>query len=99
MRHIACFQERKRQREVEHRVAHSGFWHHVFFGDQLDDVRQRLKQSMPADVIRTGPHLHVRDDFTLDPLQVGKHVHQHADYDRDLDEGDDVVVTEQFAHG
>ena len=45
-----------------------------------------------ADAAGTDAQLHVRDDLTLDPLQVGEHVHEHADDDRRLDAHQHVDV-------
>ncbi len=72
--------------------------HHVFLGDQLDDVGKRLQQAVRTHAIRAHAHLHVRDHFALHPLQIRQHVHQDGDHDRDLDQRDDVVIIEQVAH-
>ena len=49
---------------------------HVFFGEQLDDVGEGLEKSVGSDAARADAKLDVRDDFSLDPLQVGERGHQ-----------------------
>ena len=50
--------------------------HQVFLGDQLDDVGQRLQQSVRAHAVRPRAHLNVRDHLALHPLQVGQRGHE-----------------------
>ena len=50
---------------------------HVFLGEQLDDVGQRLQQSVRTHAARTDAQLDVRDHLALDPLQVGERRQQN----------------------
>ena len=61
--------------------------HHVFLGDQLDDVGQRLQQAVRTHAARSDAQLDVRDHLALDPLQVGERGQQnerhHGGFDDD----------------
>jgi hypothetical protein len=62
---------------------------HAFLRDQLNDIGERLQQAMRTDARRPHAHLHVRDHFALDPLQVSKRRQQDERNDRGLNERDD----------
>jgi hypothetical protein len=64
--------------------------HHAFLGDQLDDVGQRLQQSVRTHARRAHAHLHVRDHLALHPLQIGERRQQYESDERKFD--DDVAI-------
>ena len=64
----------------------------VFFGDQLDDVGQRLQQPVRADARRAQAHLDVGDHFALHPLQIGQRGQQDGGHHRRLDEAEEEEV-------
>ena len=70
----------KRRQEIEDLIDMRR--QHVFLGKQLDDVGQRLQQSVRTNAPRTDAKLDVRDDLALDPLQIGQRRHQHKHNDR-----------------
>jgi hypothetical protein len=45
---------------------------HVLFGEELDYVGERLEESMGSDAAGSDAKLDVREDFSLDPLNVGE---------------------------
>ena len=49
----------------------------AFFGEQLDDVGERLQQAVRTDAIRAQAQLDVREHLALDPLQIGQRGHEH----------------------
>ena len=61
----------------------------IFFGQELEDVGQRLHQAVRTDTQRAGAGLNMRQNFSLDPLQVGKRGHEDGENNGDLDEADD----------
>src|SRR5579872_2661115 len=80
----------KRRKKIEDLVDMR--WQHVLFGEQLDDVRQRLKQSMRADPSWPDAQLDMRNNLALDPLQVSEGGHQHERDDGRFDEGKNQKV-------
>ena len=72
--------ERRRERQVrrdpkEQRIRRPG--HEVFFGQQLDPVRQRLEDPDRPDPVRPDAALHMAGDFALPP--DAEHRHQRDD--------------------
>src|SRR4051812_20970024 len=65
---------------------------HIFFGEQLDDIGQRLQQAMRTHSIRPDSKLDVRDNLSLDPLQIRERGHQHERDQPGLDQGQDKKI-------
>jgi hypothetical protein len=59
----------------------------IFFKDELDSIREGLKQPERAYSRWSPPVLHVTHNFPLKPYRVGDRRQQHEDRDHDLDHG------------
>jgi hypothetical protein len=62
----------KRRQKIENLVDVGRY--HIFLGHELDDVGERLQQSVRSHAARADAKLDVRDHLALDPLQVGERV-------------------------
>jgi len=58
----------------------------IFFGQQLDDIGQRLEQTVGSHARGAHPQLDVSNDFALHPLQVRQGGHQHGRDHHGLDD-------------
>ena len=65
-----------------------------------DPVGKRLQQAVRADAVRSPARLNVRDDFALDPREIGVHGENNENKDSDLDNRDDQerVLGQKCAH-
>ena len=70
----------KRRQQIEERVDVGR--NEAFFGEQLDNVRQRLQEPMRADAVRAQAQLDVRQNLALDPLQIRQRRHEDKRDDR-----------------
>src|ERR1035437_6282540 len=59
---------------------------HVFLGQQLDDVGQRLEQSVRSNAPGSDAELDMREYFALDPLNVGQRREQYEGHQGGFDE-------------
>ena len=74
----------KRREEIEELIDMRG--QHVLFSKELDDVGERLEQSVRSHAAGPDAELDVGEDFSLDPLDVGESVSAARRRQRGLDE-------------
>ena len=64
----------------------------AFLGHQLDEVRQRLQQSVRTHAVRSGTQLNVRQHLALDPRRGRRSRQKHDGDQRGFDEAEDEEV-------
>ncbi len=62
------------------------FGHDVFLENQLEGVRNRLQQAVRTDAHRPEAHLHVRENFALQPVHTDDGQRDTAEHDKDVDQ-------------
>ena len=84
-------QHRDKWRQKPEHFVHVGR-HHVFLGDQLDDVGQRLQQSVRTHAPRSDAQLDVSQHLALQPLQVRERGQQNEGHHRGFDDGQNEEI-------
>ena len=72
----------------------------IFLEKKFQAVGQRLQQAVRADAMRSPARLNVRDDFALEPGEIGVDGEHHEQQDGDLHERDEDfrVLGEEVVH-